>query len=86
LLVGRWKLLLAEVDPHVVEANHQVGIAGEPHADHVEGGRDLLVRDAHVDVLEAHDVAHVLTAAIERLLRVHVVSPSLTGIRPRSPR
>src|SRR5262249_17932601 len=61
------ELLLPEVDPHVLDADHDVRIAREPETLDVEGGRLDLIRDLHVDVLERHDVADVLAPPIVRL-------------------
>ena len=65
------ELLLAGIRPHVLGADHQVRVAGEPQADHVEQGGHDLVRNPHVDVLEREDVADVLAAAVEFLACHH---------------
>ena len=61
------KLRVAEVAPHVVEPDHQVGIPGPAERDDVELGRELLIGDADVDVLEVDDVAEVFQRAVEGL-------------------
>ena len=59
------ELRAARVDPHVVEPHHQEWIARELHACHVERGRQLLVGDLHIDVLQCDDVARIVARAIE---------------------
>ena len=75
-LAGRQvELLPADVHPHVVHAHHEVGVAGEAHAHDPEDGGELLIGHPHVDVLERHDVAHVLPAAVVGVRR-HDPRPS----------
>src|SRR5579884_1637806 len=60
-LAGRQvELLIADVDPHIVEAHGHVRVAGEAEPDNVEQRRQELVRLAHVHVLQQGDVADVL--------------------------
>src|SRR5947208_5142218 len=69
-IAGRqMELRASEVDPHVVEADHQIRIAGEAERGHVERRRQLLIGHAEVDVLQEDDVADILCLAIERLSR-----------------
>ena len=66
------ELRLAHVDPHVLDPDHDVGVAREAQALDVEGRGGPLVGHAHVDVLEHEDIADVLLAPIVAL---HVVPP-----------
>jgi len=66
---GQVELLLPDIDPHVLEPEHQVRVAGQPEAHDVEEGGELLVGDLHVDMLQRHDVAHVLGGPVVRLAR-----------------
>src|SRR5262247_1295756 len=50
----------AEVDPHVLQAVEEIGIAGAAQADDVKQRRQALVADDDVEVLEMDDVAHGL--------------------------
>ena len=58
------ELAMADIDPHVVDAGHQVGIARQTQAAHVEQGRLDLVLDQQVHMLEPDDVAEILGAAV----------------------
>ena len=61
------ELAAAGVDPHVGDAGHQVGIAGQPEAGDIEDRRQALIGHADVDVLKADDVTEILGATIECL-------------------
>ena len=64
-LAGRQvELAAADVDPHVADAGHQVGVAREAEPGDVEQCGQLLVGNAGVDVLEDDDVADVLGGPI----------------------
>ncbi len=64
-LAGRQvELAAADVDPHVADAGHQVGVARQAQAGHVKQRCELLVGHAGVDVLEGNDIADVLDAAV----------------------
>ena len=79
-LAGRqMELAASEVDPHIVGAGHQIGIAREPEPRHVKERRDLLVRDQHVDVLEGNDIADILDRAV-----VFLAEAALQRPRPAS--
>ncbi len=62
---GQVELAAADVDPHVFEAGHQVGVAGEAEAHEVVGDGLALIGDADVDVAEFDDVAEVFDGAVE---------------------
>ena len=57
-------LRAAEVEPDVLQAWKDVGIARRAEADDVEEHREALVVDAAVVVLEVHEVADVLRRAV----------------------
>jgi hypothetical protein len=52
-------LLVADVDPEIVQADIHVGVTGEAHPHDVERRYQGLVGAARVDVLERDNVAHV---------------------------
>ena len=58
------ELALPDIDPHVVGAGIDEGIAGEPEPGHVEQRGQALPRDGGVDVPETDDVADVLDRTI----------------------
>src|SRR5215467_13826523 len=60
------KLAAADVHPHVADAGHQVGIAGEAETRSIKEDCQLLVRHAGVHVLEGHDIADILHGAVVR--------------------
>src|SRR5262249_31880663 len=79
-VVGRqMELAPADVDPHVVVRGHQVGVAREPKPGGIEQGRQPLVRDRDIDVLEVDGIAEVLGGAIEGLLHGDCSGRVLTG-------
>ena len=80
------ELRLADVDPHVVDPGHEIGIAGETETAHVENGGELLVRDGDVDVLELDDVADVLGGAVEGGAASHGANPRRCPHDVASPR
>jgi hypothetical protein len=77
---GQVELVLPQVDPHIVETDHEVGVAREPEPHHIERGRDRLVRHPHVGVLDRDDVADVLVPPLVLFLH-HVRSPLPSGRR-----
>ena len=62
------KLAAADIHPHVAVGDHQIGVAGEAEAGHVEQGRQPLVGDLDVDMLEMDGIAEVFGGAVEMLL------------------
>ena len=65
-LAGRQvELAAADIDPHIVDAGHDVRVARQAEPRHVKDRGDLLVRNAHIDVLEGDDVADILGATVE---------------------
>ena len=59
------ELAAAGIDPHVVQAGHQVRVAGQAEAHQIERDGLALVRHAHVDVAEFDDVAEVFGGPVE---------------------
>ena len=59
------ELLHADVRPHVVDADHEIGVAGEPHAHDPEDRGFDGIGDGDVDVLEVNDVSGDLGGAVE---------------------
>ena len=70
------ELAAPDIDPHIVDAGHHVGIARQPDAADIEQRRQALVLDLQVHMLERHDVAEVLGAAVIGL--AHVLPPPVT--------
>ena len=62
------ELAAADVDPHVVGADHDVGIARKPEPGDIEERRQPLIGDGDVDVLELEDIADILGGAVEAWL------------------
>ena len=60
-------LRAAEVHPHVLEAHEEVRVARAAQSDDVEQGREALVGNADVEVLEMDDVADRAGFAVEPL-------------------
>ncbi|MNC87912.1 hypothetical protein D3C83_36860 [compost metagenome] len=56
----------ADVDPHVLDASHEIGVARQPQSREVKNGGETLVGNGDVHVLEKHDVPEVLAAAVKR--------------------
>ena len=59
------KLAATDIDPHVVVGRHQIGIARQSEAGHVEQRRQTLIRHLNVDMFEMDRVAEVFSGAIE---------------------
>ncbi len=79
------KLRLAHIDPHIVGRDHDERIARVAQARDVEERRETLVRDAHVDVLELHDIAEILGGTVETAFHVHPSGAVFPGILGRGP-
>ena len=62
------ELALPDIDPHIVGAGIDEGIAGEAEAGHVKQRGQALSGDGGVDMSETDDVADVLGRAIEMSL------------------
>src|SRR5690242_7760449 len=58
------ELTAPDIDPHIVDAGHHVGIAGETEPAHVEERRRSRILDLHVHVLQGDDIAEILRAAV----------------------
>jgi hypothetical protein len=54
------ELAAADIHPHVVVGDHQIGIARQAERHDVEQARQLLARDADVDMLEVNRITDIL--------------------------
>ncbi len=63
------ELRVADVDPHVLEPDHEVRVTRQAQRDHVELRGQLLVGHTDVDVLEVDHVAEIFLGPIEGLSR-----------------
>ena len=62
---GQVELALADIDPHIVRAGHQIGVARQPERGDVEIRRAHLVRHPDIDMLQRDDIADILAGAVE---------------------
>ncbi len=67
------ELAAPDIDPHVLQARHQIRVAGQAQAHDVIGGGQALIGHQHVDVAELDYVAEILRRAVELGLSWHVV-------------
>ena len=65
---GRVKLVAANIDPHVFDTRQQIRVARQPQPDDIEDCRKALVGYPHVDMLQEHHVAEILSGTVVRVL------------------
>ena len=74
------KLADPDIDPHVVDPGHQIGIARQPEPHDVEQDGDALIRHPHIDMAKLDHVADILGGPVEHRLGglgVHRLSPQV---------
>jgi hypothetical protein len=68
------ELAASDIDPHVVDAGHHVGVAGKPQPADIEERRESLILNLQVYVLKRDDIAEILDTTV--ILLAHPLPPS----------
>jgi hypothetical protein len=88
LRIAGWQMELAEadIDPHVVVGDVEIGVARQSEPDDIEQACDPLIRDLHIDVFEMDGIAEVFGRAIVGLHGGHsALNPAISMLGRRVP-